>query len=221
VDHSLFNRVLAHAVNASGGVDYEGTIRNRDVLDNYIAQLRLVQVKDLSNPEALAYWVNFYNALVIQSVIDHWPVKSVLNDFPGNAFFEQWKHATPLGELTLNQIENEVIRKRFHDPRVHFALNCASKGCPNLQPRPFVGEGLIGQLDAAAAAFVNDPAKTHLDFESGKAEVSMLFKWYADDFKAAGGALAFIAKYSNAPEKEKIPNLKVKYLEYDWNLNRR
>jgi hypothetical protein len=220
VDHSKLTRILSHAVDESGAVDYLGIIQHRNLLDEYIVSLRAIDPKGLpSNAEKLAYWINFYNALVIESVIGRWPVKSALNDFKGNAFFEQWKHATPIGDLTLNQIEHDILRKQFEEPRVHFAINCASKGCPQLQQKVFTGENLEGMLEQATAAFVNDPAKNRFDFKNGKAEVSSLFNWYADDFKKAGGVPAFLAHYSQAPEKAQIPKLKLSFMEWDWNLN--
>lgn len=219
-DHSLLTRILSHSVTAEGLVDYEAIKHNRHHLDTYLKSLQAVALADLgSKADQLAYLINLYNALVLQSVIDHWPLKSVLNDFPGNAFFEKWKHATSLGELTLNQLENEVIRKKFEEPRVHFALNCASMGCPVIQSEAFTGAQLAEQLDRATIQFVNDPDRNRIDIKKKAVQVSSIFDWYGDDFKQSGGVLAFFAKYSKSPERAQIPNLKIEFLPYDWNVN--
>ncbi|MCG3196345.1 MAG: DUF547 domain-containing protein [Candidatus Omnitrophica bacterium] len=219
--HDHFSAILARVVDAdTGWVDYT-TLRKLDgELEEYLAELRGIHPKTLPTKGAqLAYFLNLYNALVLKGVLDHWPVKSVLHDFKDNAFFEQFTHETALGKITLNHLEHEVIRKRFKDPRVHFALNCASKGCPPLHRAAFTADGLNTQLDSVCSAFVNDPHRTHLDFKKGRASISALFQWYAEDFEESGGALGFIARYHKGGDKGHIRELTVEHQDYDWSLN--
>lgn len=219
--HAPFSAILARVVSAETGmVDYT-TLRKLDgELRAYLEELRSIHPKTLPTKGAqLAYFLNLYNALVLKGVIDHWPVKSVLHDFKDNAFFKKFTHETALGSITLNHLEHEVIRKRYKDPRVHFALNCASKGCPPLQRAAFSVEGLNAELDQVAGKFVNDRHQTRLDFKKGRASISALFEWYAEDFEATGGALAFIARFYKGVEKDRIVELEVEYLGYDWSLN--
>ncbi|MCA9449940.1 MAG: DUF547 domain-containing protein [Candidatus Omnitrophica bacterium] len=222
VDHTTLDRLLLEAVDKHGGVDYEVLLAKKPQLDDYLAGLAKIDPNRLdSREEQLAYWINLYNSLTIQSVLDHWPVRSVLNDFPGNAFFEKWKHKTAVGELTLNQIETDIIRKRFQEPRVHFALNCASKGCPDLFPGAYTAENLEKVLEMATKRFINDPAKNRIDASQGVAHLSPIFDWYGADFDAAGGSLTFVAKYLDNAEAWKIGKYKVVYNDYDWGLNSR
>ena len=222
VDHSVLDRLLFEAVDKHGGVDYAKLLSKRPALEGYLQSLVKINPNQLgSKDEQLAYWINFYNAQTIESVLEHWPVKSVLNDFPDSAFFKKWKHPTALGDLTLNEIENNIIRKRFREPRVHFALNCASKGCPDLFPGAYTAENLEKVLDMAAKRFIHDPKKNRFDFKKGIAYLSPIFDWYASDFDEAGGPLGFIAGYLDNAEAWKLSKFRVEYTDYDWSLNSR
>jgi hypothetical protein len=121
-----------------------------------------------------------------------------------------------LGSKTysLNQIENEIIRPTFKDPRIHFAVNCAAKSCPKLLNEAFTPEKLEAQLDKQTRAFINNTAENTISAQ--KVEVSKIFEWYKVDFAAAGGVIAFINKYTATPVKS---NATVAYKSYNWNLN--
>lgn len=123
------------------------------------------------------------------------------------------------GVLTLDEVEHDILRPRFQDPRVHFAINCAAKSCPPLYPEAFVGDRLDAQLDDATRSFINDPNQYRI--EGDTLVVSRIFKWFGEDFK--DGPLAFFLEYADAPLKEQLEArreaLTVDYLDYDWSLN--
>ena len=170
----------------------------------------------------LAYWLNAYNALMLTRVAELWPLKSVrgaLKGEPPFALFKERRYVISGERRSLDELEHELIRARFKDPRVHAALNCASRSCPPLRAEPFVASRLNAQLDEAARAFAQDVSRNELS--ASPPRLSMLFKWYAEDFKSSGGALTWLAQHSS-PERAallKRSQLEPQFLSYDWSLN--
>ncbi|MFZ2447994.1 MAG: DUF547 domain-containing protein [Syntrophobacteraceae bacterium] len=220
VDHGIYGRLLAKYV-AGGTVDYRGLKTEERTLDEYLGLIEQTKTGDLPPKEQLAFYINAYNACTLKLVLGGYPgVKSIKE--LGGVFSSPFKKKICKIDgrpLSLDEIEHEIIRPRFKDPRVHFALNCASKGCPPLASGPYRGAALDGWLDEAARAFVNDPSRYRLD--GGKLSVSMIFKWYAPDF--GDGALGFIRKYADGDLGRTLTaggdRIKVGYLDYDWSLN--
>lgn len=166
--------------------------------------------------EKLAFDINAYNAWTLKGVLDAYPIKSVRDVAPLFGFFTR-SNITVAGERTsLNNLEKKVIIPTFKEPRVHFALNCASRSCPPLRPEPYTGGSLGGQLDEQATGYLNtNPLGLKVEGKE-KVEASQIFEWYAKDFEPAGGAVAFINRY----RKEKLPEgVKVGFQKYDWSLN--
>ncbi|HEX5175932.1 MAG TPA: DUF547 domain-containing protein [Chthoniobacteraceae bacterium] len=160
--------------------------------------------------EQLAFYINAYNAWILHEALEKYPTRSVKD--PLFAFFIG-KRITVAGEkMSFNHLEKEIIRPRFNEPRVHFALNCASRSCPPLRNEPYVGATLEAQLEDQANAFVNSPKGVTITRQG--AALSKIFDWYRDDFGGEGGVIAFINKRRNPPLTGKIS-----YQEYDWNLN--
>jgi len=162
---------------------------------------------------ALAWHINAYNSWILRNILAKYPTKGPL---VGEPLFFHGNRIVISGEKTsFNDLEQKVIRPTFKEPRVHFALNCASASCPPLATRPFEAATLNEQLDQLVRAFANgNPLAIQV---SGKGvSLSKIFDWYADDFAAAGGAVAFINRYRKAP----LPaDARVKFMEYDWSLN--
>ena len=220
VDNSVFAQLLhKHLVN--GLVDYQGFKADESVLDNYLRQLAEVDTGELADTEAFSFYVNAYNAWTIKLILTNYPgIKSIKSI--GGLFKNPWKLeiAEINGDLvTLDDIEHGILRPRFGDPRVHFAVNCASKSCPPLRYEPYTGRRLDMQLDESTEEFINDPEKNYVDGDT--LYVSKIFKWYAEDFK--DGVIDFVAQYAAGALKQQIESLKdslkVKYLDYDWSLN--
>ena len=158
VDHALYASLLDRHVE-DGVVDYRGFQEDEALLDRYLEVIAAVDPDTLSTDARFAFYVNAYNAWTIKLILSRYPDIASIKDL-GGLFSSPWKKAIARidGErLTLDQIEHGILRQQFSDPRVHFALNCASKGCPPLQGEPFVGEHLDAQLNHAAIAFINNP----------------------------------------------------------------
>ncbi len=160
----------------------------------------------LRRPEQLAYWINLYNALTVQVVLDHYPVASIhdIAISPGLLAIGPWDK--PLIEIegaavSLNDIEHRILRPIWRDPRIHYAVNCASIGCPDLQARAFTAETAEALLEAAARAYVNHPRGARV--EAGELTVSSIYAWYREDFGGTeAGVIAHLKRYA-APELAK------------------
>lgn len=216
-----YNRLLGEYV-FDHLVDYESWAANRadkTALTRYIDQMSALDPADWPRDEALAYWLNLYNAVTLQLVLNNYPLDSI-KDIGGFMKKSPWKRElVTIGgrALTLNKIENDVIRPTFQDPRIHFALNCASRGCPPLAQEAFDAEHLSEQLDAACRLALNQDRWVKVDGD--KVLLTKIFDWYRADFEADGGSvLAFVRRYRTAPFPAGEP--KVEYMSYDWQLNR-
>ena len=220
VDHALYATLLSRHLE-NGAVDYGGFQRDEKVLDRYLEQLAGVDPQSLDTDEQFAFYVNAYNAWTIKLILTGFPDIDSIKDL-GSLFKSPWKKkiARIDGQLlTLDQIEHDILRKRFGDPRVHFAVNCASKGCPPLQAEPFTGSRLNPQLNRAAKAFINDPRYNRL--EGYTLWVSKIFDWFSEDFD--NDVIGTFMAFADQPLKGKLQKnrnrIRVKFLDYDWSLN--
>lgn len=220
VDHGIYAALLKKYVK-DGRVDYRGFKTVEKKLDSYLNILEKVDTGSLSPDEQFAFYINAYNAWTIRLILTGYPGIESIKDL-GSLFQSPWKKKICRIDgklLTLDEIEHEILRPRFKDPRVHLAINCASKGCPPLYPEPFSGSYLDRQLDAAAAAFINDPERNRL--EGNILYVSKIFKWFSEDFK--DDIIGFFRKYAQGNLKTGLdklePPVEIRYLDYDWSLN--
>jgi hypothetical protein len=174
--------------------------------------------------DRFAFWANAYNLLAIKAVVDQYPVSSIKDG--GSLLQPIWKK--PIGvvagkQYALVDIENGILRKEFHEPRVHFAIVCASLSCPDLRREPYDGARLDAQLDDQARGFLANPGKGLVPGADGKtAQVSSIFKWFRDDFAPAGGVAAFVRAKADPAVADHIRGLTdagLSYLSYDWSLN--
>jgi len=213
-EHSAWNDLLIKYVSASGKVNYKGMKADISKIKTYLKQLENTPPKsDWSKNEKLAYWINLYNASTVYLIASNYPTKSITNLSGGKPWDKKFiKSGTKT--YSLNDIEHNIVRPTFKDPRVHAALNCAAKSCPKLLNGAFLPHKLNAQLDKQTRAWINDKTKNQLN--GNKAQVSQLFDWYKDDFK--GGVVPFINKYIST-SVALSPNAKITYLEYDWALN--
>jgi hypothetical protein len=220
VDHSLYGELLAQYVK-NGVVDYQGFKNQEAKLDEYLAVLENTRVNELSRNEQFAFYVNAYNAWTIKLILGAYPDIDSIKDL-GSIFRSPWakKIVRINGKLlTLDDIEHEILRAQFKDPRVHFAVNCASKSCPPLISEPYRGSTLNRQLDDATRAFINDPSSNYL--EGNRLYVSRIFKWFSEDFN--DDVVGFFLKYAEGDFKKELKvnkdKVKIVYLSYDWSLN--
>ena len=222
VDQALYGTLLHRHVH-NGRVDYSGMQKDEAVMDRYLEQLAGIDPRSLSRDEQFAFYVNAYNAWTIKLVLSRYPNIASIKEL-GRLFSSPWKRkiARIDGQLlTLDQIEHDILRKRFGDSRVHFAVNCASKGCPPLQAEPFTGARLDDQLNRAARAFINDSRYNRLEGDTLWA--SKIFDWFSEDFKE--DVIGTFLRFAEPPLKERLEKdsdrIRVKYLDYDWSLNGR
>ncbi|MBT9392627.1 DUF547 domain-containing protein [Hymenobacter sp. NST-14] len=212
-DHSAFDRLLKKYVNGQGRVNYPGFRSEEKTFNAYLAQLsRNPPAATAPRAEQMAFWINAYNAYTIRLILDNYPLKSIKD------IGEPWKKEFfSIGgqKMSLDNIEHGILRKQFNDPRIHFALVCASISCPPLRPEAYSAARLSAQLDDQARAFLNNPGKNRITAAS--AQLSSYFDWYKDDWNADGQS---VVKWVNRYSKTRITdNTNIGYLDYNWNLN--
>lgn len=216
-DHSLYGDVLEEFTE-NGIVDYGSLRYNRAALNRYlreVAELNPENLDSMAREEKIAFYINVYNALTLKVITDYYPVKSI-KDIPG--VWDRIEFKVAGEDMTLNHIENEILRKGFKEPRIHFAIVCASKGCPKLAEEPFNGRELNSQLDRAAQGFINDSTRVRLDRGRHTLYLSPIFKWFKRDF---GDVIGFVSNYLPEDDRRfiKRERIRIRYLNYDWSLN--
>lgn len=197
---------------------------DQQVLSDYLNRLAAVKVKQLNRAEQKSYWLNLYNALTVRTILDHYPVESIREIKSGWLNAGPWdlKLMTIAGlELSLNDIEHRILRPIWQDNRIHYAVNCASYSCPNLQPEPFTPENSERQLDRAASVYVNSPRG--VEFSGDKLVLSSIYDWYQVDFGGnQANLLAYLAHYAETELAARLKAFRgVVGYAYDWRLNGR
>ena len=209
--HASWNVLLQQYVDADGNVDYHSWKKSQTDLDKYIQLLEKTPPANYwDKNDSLAYFINAYNAVTVKLILDNYPLKSIRD------IKDPWDSKSlnlPNNRLTLNNIEHKVLRK-MDDPRIHFAINCASASCPQLSNEAFRASKVQKQLEEATALFINDTSKNQISEKN--IGLSKIFLWFSKDFGSKKERIAFIQKYSQKPFKD---NAKIKYQEYDWSLN--
>lgn len=211
-DHTSWDQALLLNVSDEGLVNYNGFMRDSSLLYRYFQELSANKPNDTwSRDEQMAYWINAYNAYTIKLIIDSYPLKSIkdIKEPWDKKFFKidgEW--------YSLNDLEHRILRK-FGDPRIHFAINCASFSCPVVWNRAYTAENLQTALDTQTEKFINDPTRNTITKTDVK--VSKIFSWYKRDFRVNGSdVVEFINRYATT----KIENQSNKgYRDYDWSLN--
>ena len=234
VDHTYsdYEKLLSQFV-SEGLVDYAGLKADRNLLDRLVKDLEGADLDSADENQSLAFYINAYNLITLRSIVDAYPVKSI-QDIDGVWDEKKWIIA---GQKTaLNQIEHELIRPVFNDPRVHFALVCAAIGCPHLIPRPYLPDSLDLQLDRAGSAYVLAAEYNRLHAADKTAELSKIFEWYGEDFVdrfhdasifpelsvSQNAALNYIISRYPPDEQEDLRETdfnRIIFREYDWSLN--
>lgn len=211
INHAKWNVLLQKNVAKNGTVNYKGFQKDSKELKMYLNELSAnVPAKSWSKNAILAYWINAYNAYTVQLILDNYPTKSIkdISDPWGKKFFTLGNK-----KYSLEEIEHEILRK-MDEPRIHFAINCASFSCPNLRNEAYTEAKLEQQLTAAAKSFIND--KTKNTITTNKIEISKIFDWFSGDFKKKGSVIDFLNQYSKVKISSKA---KINYKDYNWSLN--
>lgn len=228
VDHGRFADFLDRYLDSSHSsgihrVAYGSvTSEDRGLLDEYLRDLQAVKVSGLNRAEQKAYWINLYNGFTVKLILDNYPVKSILKISNGLIKSGPWnmKLLNVEGEdLALNDIEHRILRPIWKDNRIHYAVNCASLGCPNLQPEPYTSENTEALLDRAAREYVNH--SRGVSFEGNQLKLSSIYNWYQADFGGSKETLIRdLQKFALGDLAVKLQGFdgRIKY-SYDWNLN--
>ena len=229
VDHSAWDKILAsHVVASPDGVNRfaSGRVPKADgqALKAYLARLQGAKVTSLNADEQRAFWINLYNALTINVVLDHYPVKTIRDISLGGGLFAvgPWKKALVTVEgrgLSLDNIEHDILRKLWRDPRVHYAVNCASISCPNLMDKAFTAANLNEMLTQGARAYVNH--RRGVNVSGGRLRLSSIFDWYRKDFGSSDAeVIAHVSAYAEPALVRELSRIKsIAGYDYDWALN--
>jgi hypothetical protein len=232
-EHALWTTWLQkYTVSVAGPatqVDY-ARAKGDPLLDTYLdalAKVKQAEFKTWENPQQMAFLINAYNAATVKLIIERNPAKSIRQI--GGWLRSPWKIAfVNLLEqtLTLDNIEHDILRKEYPDPRIHFAVVCASIGCPRLQQIAFTGSNLEALLDAGTREFLADHTRNKVEWKSGVLifSLSKIFDWYQSDFGSQQDLAQFVLKYLDADERHlnavRTGNYKITYMDYDWDLNK-
>ena len=224
-DHSKFDRLLKAYVDDQGLVDYNAMAQDTR-FQEYIESLKLANTAEMTPDGQLAFWINAYNAVTIAKVIKWKPKKSVRETlFPGvwtsTKFFTTREHLVAGKQLSQDDIEHEILRKQLNDPRIHFAIVCASSSCPKLARFAFTEENVQRRLEAETRKYINSSRGVRIDHAENTLYLSKIFDWFASDFKnKSGSVLAFIKLYLDESALAFLDrNPKISYIHYDWALN--
>ena len=211
--HDQWNQLLQKYVNSKGDVNYAGFKSNEAALQSYLDLLtKNPPQSSWSRNEQLAYWINAYNAYTVKLIVDNYPISSIMDLHGGKPWDVKWIR---LGDKTysLNNIENDIIRPRFKEARIHFAVNCAAASCPPLLNQAFTATRLNTQLEKQTKSFINNTSYNKI--KPGEVQISKIFEWYKSDFGSS--LIDYLNPYTEIDIKK---NAQVKFKEYNWSLNK-
>lgn len=217
---AAWQALLSEYATEDGGFRYAAlreSEEDRAALNGVAAQVASAEPDGWSRDARLAFYINAYNALTVKAVVDRWPIESVMRV---EGFFDSVTHQVAGEEITLNHLENEIIRSDdFAEPRIHFAVNCASVGCPRLSRTAYTAANLEEQLTERAREFVRRTSRVSED----RVELSQIFEWFAADFERVGGVRAFVAAQLEGEDAATVRDeaTTIAHFEYDWAVNAR
>ena len=228
IDHTVWDRFLKSYIEERDGeanlVRYEDvTAEDKAALATYLESLAAVSIDEHNRQQQLAYWINLYNALTVKVILDHYPVEGIreIDISPGWFADGPWgkKLITVEGEaLSLDDIEHRILRPIWRDPRIHYAVNCASIGCPDLMAKAVTADNLDYYLNDGARNYVNDPRGAEIS--EGSLYVSSLYRWFEDDFEVDGGVIAHLKKHAAPALARQLDDIdSISGDDYDWGLN--
>jgi hypothetical protein len=228
IDFITWDTLLQQYVDSQGRVNYRAwKTESSQALNQWLSKIERSQIFPIADPdEQLALWINLYNAFTIASVLENYPIASIQPKILGipNWLAFLWFFSRPIHQVSghrysLNHIEHKILRREFDEPRIHFALVCASIGCPLLRNGAYWSESVRAQLEEDAIRFINNPDKVRYDSQTQTLYCSQIFKWYRRDFlKVAPSIPDYIRSYlkTDRPIESNTP---IAYVNYDWSLN--
>jgi hypothetical protein len=225
-DHSAWSTILRASV-SNGRVAYASLLREgRSSLTRYLGELSAACAENYqgwSREQRLAFWINTYNAFTLELILDHYPIASIrkIGWLPGAAFRREFIPMPGLkgGLVSLDDIEHGTLRADFQEPRIHFALVCAARGCPPLRDEAYRAADLDRQLDEQARTFLREASKNRFDPATRTLHLSPIFDWFRPDFELAAATLPeYVARYMDHSGVIP-PDVTIEFTEYDWSLN--
>lgn len=220
--HAAWSELLGKYVSADGKVNYKGFLQDSVALNSYLNSLsnNPPDKSDWSKEEQLAYWINAYNAFTVKLIVDHYPVKSIRDLNPTlyvplvNTVWHIKFFKIGGVDFNLDEIEHKILRKEFDEPRIHFAIVCASYSCPPLRNESFQAGKIHEQLDDQARIFINDPKRNTITEHD--LSLSQIFNWFTRDFTKGSSLIEFLNQYSDIKINEQAS---IEFRDYDWSLN--
>ena len=220
-DHSAWTRLLQKMVTEEGKVDYLAFMAHEAELQAYLQTLsdHHPDKEKWTQEEQMAYWINAYNAFTVQLIIEHYPLESIKDIKRWNIPFLNTPWTIKFIKIggkryNLDAIEHKILRKQFNEPRIHFAIVCASISCPRLLNEAYTADKLTEQLNMQAKHFINDLSKNRISPD--KLQISKIFSWFSGDFTKNGTLIEYLNKYA---DEQINPDAEISYLDYNWNLN--
>ena len=220
-DHGVWNRLVSRYVDDRGRVAYAQLQENdAAALGEYLGVLATAEPRRLSAGEQIAFWINAYNAGIVAAVLQGEGAESLIGR---GKLFKLWKFEVAGKQRTLDEIEHKILRKQFSEPRIHFAIVCASTSCPRLRAEAYVSTRLDAQLEEQAHVFLNDSTRNQFDRAGGTVHLSKIFDWFQKDFERNGTLLHYVARYVTDDRIREwlrtTDEIDVQHLDYDWSLN--
>lgn len=221
----MYANFLTKYVSSTDGINFvaygDVTAEDKAILKAYVASLETRGTEGLNRDEEMAFWFNLYNAKTIDVILDNYPLSSIrkLGAFNSGPWDNKNMNVAGYGEMSLNDVEHGTLRANWDEPRIHYAVNCASYGCPNLKDSPWTAETLEEDLEAAAAGYINHPRGFRV--ENGKVTASKIFNWYKEDFGGNNdGILEHARQYAEGDLADALNEAtKINGFEYNWDLN--
>ena len=229
IDFAVWDSLLRQYVDSQGRVDYRAWKQQQpQALANWLAIQPPLLDPSLTREQQLALWINLYNAFTVSTILERYPIASIRPVILGIPnwiaflwFFQRQVYRFADQTYSLAQIENEILRGRLQEPRIHFAIVCASIGCPLLRPEAYTPERVEQQLEEDAVRFINNPDKVRYDAATETLYCSKIFKWYRQDFLAVAPSIPAYICLHLKPGLSLSTSTIVTYLPYDWSLNQR
>jgi len=230
IDFAVWDRLLHQYVDSQGRVDYCGwKSQQPQTLSEWLSTVERLDIgSSLTREQQLAIWINLYNAFTISTILDRYPIASIRplvfgipNWLAFLRFFQRRVYRVAGQTYSLAQIENQMLRDRLQEPCIHFAIVCASIGCPLLRSEAYTSEQVTQQLEADAVRFINNPDKVHYDTQTGVLHCSKIFKWYRQDFLAVSPSIPDYIGLYRGSDLTLSASTPITYLDYDWSLNQR
>ena len=219
-----YNQFLAKYITEKDGLNLvsydEVSQADERLLENYIKKLSQTDISGYSKDQTLAYWFNLYNAQTLDLILDNYPVKSIRKIGFLTGPWDKDILTVQGKEMSLNNIEHDIVRQTYDEPRVHFAFNCASIGCPNLKKTAWEASSLEADLTQAAKDYISSPRGVRID-EDGDVTASSIFKWYKEDFgESEADIISYLVKYAEGEKKAALQMAnEIDDYDYDWSLN--